>query len=406
MRPFNKILLLITFLMVCSCSIKNQETTSETKQSGIVVMAYYVPERDYHPEEIPVEQLTHIIFSFTNVINGEMKFRNPEDAGPKLKALVEQKKRNPSLNVMIACGGWGADGFSDMASTPEGRDTFVQSAKAFIEEYQLDGLDMDWEYPTIPAAGTGARDEDRENFTALMSQLREALDATGREQTLTFASAGWVRYYKGIETLEVMKYANYMNVMTYDQVSGVSEYTGHHTPLGYIPVSDIEGTPFQADLIARSKRLNERELEENPEPRSTERIVSYLIAEGVNPAQIVIGGAFYGRAWKGVPPTNNGLYQRSGGIKIGWSAYHHIRKTFEKDPNFIRYWDENAKAPFIYNAQDSIFITYDDTVSVAMKAQYAIDKNLGGIMFWELGNDTKEEGSLLDAIHEVARTSD
>jgi chitinase len=90
-------------------------------------------------------------------------------------------------------------------------------------------------------------------------------------------------------------------------------------------------------------------------------------------------------------------------MHIGWLAYHQIRKGYEADTNFKRYWDENAEAPYMYNAIDSLMLSYDDTVSVAKKTKYAIDKGLGGIMFWELGNDTKEEGSLLDAIYKAAQ---
>ncbi len=384
-----------------SCQEKKQETqeeTATTNKKKPVVMAYYVPERDYKPETIPVEQLSHIIFSFTNVIDGEMKFRNPESAGPKLQQLVEQKKRNPDLKVMIACGGWGAGGFSDMAVSEETREKFAQSVFDFVQQYQLDGLDMDWEYPGIPAAGTKAREEDKENFTALMKRLREVLDSTGRDQTLTFASAGWKRYYDNIETLEVMKYANYMNIMTYDQVSGVSIYTGHHTPLGYVNNQEIGNYPFKKNLDS----LHAAGRTQDADPRSAEKIVDFLINKGVDPSQLVIGGAFYGRAWKGVPPTNNGLYQLSSGIHIGWSAYHQIRDEFEPNQKFTRHWDENAKAAYLYNAEDSIMISYDDSVSLRLKTEFAMEKGLGGVMFWELGNDTKEDGSLLDAIYTAA----
>lgn len=362
-------------------------------------MAYYVPERDYQPEAIPVEKLTHIIFSFTKVINGEMKFSNPDVSGPKLEALVDQKSRNPDLKVMIACGGWGADGFSDMALTDESRSKFINSASAFIQKYRLDGMDMDWEYPGISGAGTMAREEDKENFTALMKGLREMLDSFDLPKVLTFASAGWKRYYDHIETNEVMKYADYTNVMTYDQVSGVSQYTGHHTPLGAVSIADIEGTPFHGHLDSAYQSGSTQD----PDPRSAQKIVDFLIKEGVDPQQIIIGGAFYGRAWEGVPPTNNGLYQLSGGIHIGWLGYSKIRSTYEPDTAYRRYWDEKAQAPYMYNATDSIMISYDDTVSVAAKTTYVMDKGLGGIMFWQLGNDTKEEGSLLDAIYLTAQ---
>lgn len=64
---------------------------------------------------------------------------------------------------------------------------------------------------------------------------------------------------------------------------------------------------------------------------------------------------------------------------------------------FERFWDDRAKAPYLYHSKDSIFITYEDTVSVRLKTQYAIENGLGGIMFWQLGSDASEDG-LVDAI--------
>ena len=61
-----------------------------------------------------------------------------------------------------------------------------------------------------------------------------------------------------------------------------------------------------------------------------------------------------------------------------------------------------AKAPYLYNSADSIFITYDDPESIALKTQFVKDNKFGGIMFWELGGDTKEAGGLLDAIYKQA----
>ena len=394
-------LLLIIFILSCSPQSKkeNKKITKIEPSSETVIMAYYVAENPYEPEKIPVEKLTHIIYSFTNVIDGEMKFRNPEEAGPKLEALVKQKNRNRDLKVMIACGGWGADGFSDMALTEDSRQKFINSAHEFIEKYQLDGMDMDWEYPGISGAGTMAHKEDTKNFTALMKGLREMLDTFDQPKILTFASAGWKRYYDFIELSEVMKYANYTNVMTYDQVSGVSMYTGHHTPLGAVRAEEIKGTPFEVELDSLFKSGENVD----SDPRSIQKIVDFLIAEGVAPKQIVIGSAFYGRVWKGVPPINKGLYQKSKGLHIGWMAYHEIRDEYEADTTFQRFWDEKAMAPFMYNATDSLLVSYDDTVSVALKTKYAKEKGLGGIMFWELGNDTKEKGSLLESINKAVK---
>ena len=391
---FPCLLLVIVFLNSCL-------SPSETKHnSPIAIMAYYVPENEYSPEKLPLHQLSHIIFSFTNVIDGEMKFRHEENK-EKLHALVAQRKKHPHIKVMIACGGWGADGFSDMAHTAENRKRFVQSVVDFNKEFQLDGLDIDWEYPAIPAAGTGARPEDKQNFTLLMKELREALNTLDREQTLTFASAGWKPYYDNIELLEVMKHVDYMNIMTYDQVGASSPYTAHHTPLGLISEENIKGTPAWDYMNERREAIEKRGL--TFDPRSAESIVDFCVDQGVEPKQIVIGAAFYGRAWKGVPPKNNGLYQNNSGAHIGWSAYKQIRAEFESDSLYRRYWDPVAKAPYLYNAKDSIFISYDDTVSVRKKTEYTITKKLGGIMFWELGNDTKDPNNLLKSIFDASQ---
>ena len=399
MKKLGIYFLLSLGVILASSFILQENNDAKNQENAPVVMAYYVPEKDYQPEKLPLHQLTHIIFSFTNVIDGEMKFRDAEN-GEKLKSLVAQRKNHPGLKVMIACGGWGADGFSDMAHTAENRKKFVQSVLDFNAEYQLDGLDIDWEYPGIPAANTGARPEDKQNFTLLMKELREGLNTLEREQTLTFASAGWKRYYDHVEINEVMKHVDYMNVMTYDQIGATSPYTGHHTALGLIELEDIKDTPAAVFIESRREEMKKRGY--TYEPRSVERIVEFCIDNGVSPQQIVIGAAFYGRAWKGVPPDNNGLYQANGGSYIGWSAYHQIRREFESNGNYKRYWDPIAEAPYLYSPTDSVFISYDDTVSVRLKTNYAIKKKLGGIMFWELGNDTKDEDSLLKSIYDAS----
>ncbi len=384
----------LLFLLLISCKPNQKES------SNISIVAYYVPSDDSPPEQLPLNQLTHIIFSFTKVIDGEMKFRKAE-TGDVLKKLVEQKHFHPDLKVMIACGGWGADGFSDMAHTEENRQKFVQSVLRFIEKYQLDGIDIDWEYPGIPAAGTKYREEDKQNFTLLMKSLREHLDKLDRKQTITFASAGWKPYYDNIEVSEVMKYADYMNIMTYDQIGSNTEFTGHHTALGAISMKDLEAYPVFEFIESKKEEMAKQG--RKWEPQSAEEITEFCISLGVKQEQIIIGAAFYGRSWKGVSTNQNGLYQPNKGSHLGWSSYHDIRQKYELKNGYNRYWDSIAKAPYLFNPLDSIFFTYDDTASVKLKTLYAIEKNLGGIMFWQLSQDTKEGKGLLDAIYETSQ---
>lgn len=80
------------------------------------------------------------------------------------------KKKNPNLKTIIAIGGWneGSTKYSEMASTAEGRQKFVQSVVEFLQRHGFDGLDMDWEYPTE----RGGQEYDQENFVLLLQVRR------------------------------------------------------------------------------------------------------------------------------------------------------------------------------------------------------------------------------------------
>ena len=352
-------------------------------------MGYYYPNQEnFHPETLALDKLTHIIYSFTEVINNKMAF--PEESSSiMLTQLCEMKNVYPDLKVMIACGGWsGSGGFSEMARTDENRRIFVESTIDFIKKYELDGVDIDWEYPGMSGIGNPYIPGDKENFTSLLRELREGIDKIGNDQILTFAAAGWERFFDHIELDKVMLYADYINMMTYDLAGGHNIYTAHHTNLGLVNMEDIEGTPAALEIIKEGDLTK---------PWSAVKIISFCIEKGVKPEQIVIGAAFYGKGWMGVAPENNGLYQLNRGPYRNRS-YSDIRAEIEDKNGFARHWDAIALAPFLYSAADSVFITYEDTVSIRLKTEYAINEGLGGIMFWQLGSDAKEEG-LVDAIY-------
>lgn len=380
---------MILVLFVSGCESKKEER-------DLQVMAYYVPSSSVDVNQLPYQELTHVIFSFTHVIDHEMKFAS-EGLSEKLEALVNASKEHPHIKVMIACGGWGGSGgFSDMVFTAENRKVFVNSVIQFIDKYGLDGLDLDWEYPGLPGIGNTFRPEDKENFTALTKELRTAMDAYKPGLILTFASAGWELYYKHVELDQVMKNVDYMNIMTYDMAGNIP-LTNHHTPLYGTPVSELDTIVTQA--------LNEKN--RVYQQRSANDIIGFCIEQGVNPNQIVIGAAFYGRSWKGVNPEKNGLRQHHNNVKSA-TSYTKLKSMMAADTNYKRFWDSTAKAPYIFNKKDSIFFSFDDPESIALKTQYALDEKLGGIMFWQLSHDHPDYDLVgaIDKVKHKAASSD
>lgn len=292
-----------------------------------------------------------------------------------IEKMVALKKRNPKLKVLVSLGGWGGCATcSDVFSTKEGRMEFARSVKKIQEQYGTDGIDLDWEYPVVVGyPGHGRSPEDKNNFTQLVKALRNTLP---KHSLITFAAGGYSAYIdSAIAWKDVMKIVDFVNVMSYDLVNGYSTVTGHHTAL------------YSSD----------------PTMESTDRGVNMLLKNGVPPGKIVIGAAFYGRIWKDVPDVNHGLYQS--GVFFHGENYQHFEKMLEPGSGFTEYWDSVVKAPYAYNAATKQFMTYDNKHSIRLKTQYAIDRKLKGIMFWELGGDDYSDG-LLDEIWKVKEASE
>ena len=345
---------------------------SYEQQNKFVVIGYYAGKSAAQLDSFSVEKLSHIIFSFCHLKGNRLNVNDAIDSAT-IQKMVSLKKRNPQLKVILSLGGWGGCATcSDAFSTREGRKEFARSVKELSEYFGSDGIDLDWEYPTISGyPGHKYQPADKENFTSLIKQLRKTL---GNKYEISFAAGGFSHYIDAaIEWKKVMKKVNYVNMMTYDLVSGFATKTGHHTAL-YSTEQQVE---------------------------STDNAIQKLIALKVPASKIVIGAAFYARVFE-TADTISGLYQ-SGKFVKGVS-FKDFSSRLSMDSGFVSHWDEKAMAPYMFNPAQHLFVTYDDKRSVQLKTQYAIDKKLGGIMFWQLRDDAFTEG-LLDAIDEAKRNS-
>jgi chitinase len=339
------------------------------QNNKISVIAYYAGDAKT-VDEYPIEKLTHIIYSFCHLRGNKLAVDN-DDAAATIKHLVDLKKRNSLLKVILSLGGWGGcKTCSEVFSSNAGRQEFARSVKQLCEEYKTDGIDIDWEYSAIEGyPGHQYLPEDKHNFTLLMQALRQTL---GNKYEISFAAGGFTKFLQqSVEWNAVMPLVNKVNLMTYDLINGYSTLTGHHTPL--------YSTPEQIE--------------------STDNAVRYLESTGVPKNKMVIGAAFYARIFIADTNIHNGLYQ-PGKFEKSVSYKHFNRKSLEEQ-GYTYYWDDTAKAPYMYNPETKRIYTFDDEKSLALKTKYAIDKGLNGIMFWELANDN-DTHDLLNAIDKAA----
>lgn len=335
------------------------------KKSSLSVIAYYSggPE---NAEHLAAEKLTHIIFSFGHLKGNAFHIGSKRDS-TTIQKLVLLKKKNPQLKIILSLGGWGGCATcSDVFSSATARKEFAASVLQASQYFKSDGIDLDWEYPSIQGyPGHAFKPEDKDNFTELIKELRHVL---GSKHEISFAAGGFQKFIdESVDWKAIMPLLDRVNLMTYDLVHGYSTETGHHTAL-----------------------YSTREQHE-----SVDNAVQALVKAGVPANKLVIGAAFYGRMWENVSAMDSGLYQ-SGKFKLAID-YKNLNKEINPEKGFVYYWDDAAKAPYQYNAEKKLFFTYDDKQSIALKTKYALDHNLDGIMFWELGCDADKDG-LLDEI--------
>ncbi|MDR0940038.1 MAG: ThuA domain-containing protein [Mediterranea sp.] len=333
MKRFTYLTLLLIALALAACGGTRSGVRSAgalppvaTPEPQPVVVAYVTSWSGEMPDP---QYMTHINYAFGHVSETFDGVR--VDNGARLHQIVALKQRKPALVVMLSIGGWGSGRFSEMAASDANRQSFAADCQRVVNEFGLDGIDIDWEYPTSRAADISASPDDTKNFTLLMRDIRAAI---GPDKWLTLATVAGARYidFKGIDP-----YVDLVNVMSYDMASAPK----HHSAL--YPSDHSGGI-------------------------TTDEAVKAHLAAGVPRAKLVVGMPFYGRGGKLTPR----------GFDM-WKA--------AESPLFIPRWDRVGKVPFFEN-KDNIFVMgYENARSLAIKCEYVKSHGLRGAMYWSYDGD-------------------
>ncbi|MGW8375894.1 chitinase C-terminal domain-containing protein [Actinacidiphila sp. SB3-2] len=435
----------------------------------------------YLASDIPWDKVTHLNYAFAHVgkdnrisvgADGE---KNPATgmtwpgvAGAEMdpalpykghfNLLNKFKKQHPDVKTLISVGGWaetggyfGEDGkrvdsggFYSMATNADGSvnaagiDAFADSAVDFVRKYGFNGVDIDYEYPTsMKDAGNpldwplanGRRAGLVKGYATLMKALREKLDragaADGRHYLLSVAAPSSGYLLRGMETYQVQKYLDYVNIMSYDLHGAWNEHVGPNAALfDDGKDSELAGAGvYTTSQYGGIGYLN------------TDWAYHYF--RGSMPAgRINIGLPYYTRGFKNVTGGTDGLWGRapatecpagSGLTKCGDGAVGIDNLWHDKDTNgkespagsnpmwhaknlekgvvgdyakqygfpadtkltgtYARKYDATLKSPWLWNAEKKVFLSTEDEQSVGAKADYVADRGIGGAMIWELAGD-------------------
>ena len=317
----------------------NGENTDTPPERQTLQGTFVVGYATYWDKAMPDPTLlTHINYAFAHIKSDfeSLDVKEPD----RLKNIVKLKTTHPKLKVLLSIGGWGAGNFSEMAASDAHRKKFAQNCLNAVTSYKLDGIDIDWEYPTSGDAGISYSPNDKANFTLMLKELRAVL---GSSKLLTMASSSSASY---IDWATAMPYLDFVNIMTYDM--GKPPY---HNAALYPSGMTKSGDSHNCD---GSVKLHNN--------------------KGVPLDRIVMGIPFFG---------HNGDKE----VYFNRISYYCYDSSKGSGYAYTKAWDDVAKVPYLVDNAGQFVLTYDNEESIRLKAEYVKQKGLRGAMYWSLEQD-------------------
>lgn len=319
------------------------------------VLGYVIQDSVMTQEQ--AEILTHIHVAFGKLtMQGDIVF----DYHPFLRQMEQVRKWNPDIKIILSVVPQEPDAFTVVSASEELRKNVEKTCARLVSQDGFDGVDFDWEYPCVPSNGMNCTPDDRHNYTLLCEAAKRGMESVGGG-SVSIAAGADLYYIDSIEPERMAQVLDYVCVMTYDLKCGFHALSGHHTAL-YSSTGDI----FK---------------------NSCDQALRLFENAGFPKEKLLMGAAFYSRKWDEVSERYHGFLQlaKTGG---GYGPnYDTLAEEYIDKNGYVRYWDDEAKAPFLFNG--STFISYDDEESLTHKCEYVKREGIGGIFYWCHSGDTK-----------------
>ncbi|MBQ4560929.1 MAG: glycoside hydrolase family 18 protein [Clostridia bacterium] len=303
---------------------------------------------NYHPASIVANGMSYTGGTIVNHPNSNrMSYY-------KNKAL----EQNPDVKFVFTVANGNINDFESWFYNANNAEKLATEMTNIIKNYGYDGLDIDYEFPQ---GGSNTR----RNFVYFMQQMRAKLDAlgktNGKDYILSMAVPGGIWAFSLFDMVGLSQHVDYFNIMNYDLYVGsnTAGTTHHHT-------APYDDTLFPGGTVNSD--------------------IALYRSYGIPDEKIVVGLGMYARRWTGVPNVNNGLHQPGTLDMNSNEAYIHyttLKSSYENRNGYVKYWDEAAQAPYLYNASRGIFLTYDDERSAKIKCELAGKSGVRGIMVFD-----------------------
>ncbi len=302
------------------------------------------------------------------------------------------KLKNNNIRISLVIDGANASALKNLVQVCNDttlRQSFVNSIMQALITYNLDGVDIDWEFPGTSGLSGYTTELDIRNMNALLKELREAMNAYqdegGSNYLLTCATPPT---YWGVDRFDyrtINQYCDYVNMMSYDlnKTSQTSHVAHVHIP------SNNYSYQF-----------------------SCEYGIGYYSSLGLDKSKIILGAAAYGKAYKVTGSVDMSATCPALGVaatlgqvtgyniplqSVSWASgtiYYTGIQTLLNSGNFTMYHEYNANGKFvgsyIYSPTDKYFVTFDSVKGLQEKCNLAKQYDGMGIMLWAYGEDATD----------------
>ncbi|KAI8319794.1 chitinase [Martensiomyces pterosporus] len=363
-----------------------------------IVQGYYPSWKKAQMDGVDFSKYTHVNMAFAiPKEDGSFSFE-----GDWFLPQVVSDLHSKGVKVLMSIGGWtGSNYFSGIAKNPSTCDAFIKNVVSYIKENNLDGIDIDWEYPGRVGNKCNAIDKqnDTPNFLKLLQGLRKSMDSAYGAGKKLITLAVRVEPFDGpsgpsTDVSAFAKAVDHANLMQYDINGGWANVTGPNAPFKF-----EKGKGEQLSFVSA---------------------IDAWTKAGWPAKQLTAGLGFYGRsttALGDMTTDKNNMYQRQltnvplgdkedanwydscagASANSGTWQWKNLRSQGvltgpeTAAPPWVRMWDEKTQTPWLFNPQTKIFISYDDPKSLQVKVNYAAEKGLAGVMIWSMNMDYNGE---------------
>lgn len=359
-------------------------------------------------DDISWSKYDHLAYAFGVTTPDPAKISLEESGGDYLEEFVKAA-HDHNVKASLAIGGWsGSRYFSTAVGSQQNRTTFINALTDLVDEYKLDGLDFDWEFPNAPSVGCNIHTpEDVPNYISFLRELRQ----TPKGSSLVLSAAVFVHPFNDTSTppkpmtdmKEFGELLDFVELMNYDVYNLWAPVAGPNAPLNDtcsdrnrgsavssvklwteagVPANKLVlGIPYYARsfTVARELALD-----------ASGGIVSNPSYD-VSKAQLGDKNDGAGPDVCGVQQPPTGTYSYQGLLDTG-----RLKSNGSPSDGISYKWDDCSQTPILYNATSQVYISYDDPRSLAVKGAFINDLGLMGFAAWDVTMD--HDDSLLDSM--------